>query len=401
MAQIDDDIKAINASLVKVNDQLKAHAEKADKDIRAHQQLSEESKAQVDELLAQQGELQADLRAATQVIAKLEQGGGVPVKAKSVGQVVAESTELKSFNPSMQGSFTVKAAITREDDSAGALIQPTRVPGIVATPNQRLFIRDLLTWGPTDSSSVEFVRETLFTNNADVVAENPTDPKPESDIKFELDSEKVATIAHHIRASKQVLRNARQLETYINGRLMYGLDLKEELQILKGSGVGLNMNGILTQAIAYDNPGVVVQGETRLDRLRIAMLQVTLAEYEADGIVLNPIDWTSIELTKTDDKQYLFATPRGLAVPGLWSRPVVATPAMDLNQFLTGAFKLGAQGWDGEEANITVSNQDRDNFVKNMVTILCEKQSTVTVFRPQAFVKGNFTGLDTGAGAGG
>jgi hypothetical protein len=74
---------------------------------------------------------------------------------------------------------------------------------------------------------------------------------------------------------------------------------------------------------------------------------------------------------------------------------------MDLNQFLTGAFKLGAQGWDGEEANITVSNQDRDNFVKNMVTILCEKQSTVTVFRPQAFVKGNFTGLDAGAGAGG
>ena len=97
MAQIDDDIKAINASLVKVNDQLKAHAEKADKDIRAHQQLSEASKAQVDELLAQQGELQADLRAAMQVIAKLEQGGGVPIKAKSVGQVVAESTELKSF----------------------------------------------------------------------------------------------------------------------------------------------------------------------------------------------------------------------------------------------------------------------------------------------------------------
>lgn len=45
------------------------------------------------------------------------------------------------------------------------------------------------------------------------------------------------------------------------------------------------------------------------------MLQVTLAEYEADGIVLNPIDWTTIELSKTTENAYLFATPRGLAVP--------------------------------------------------------------------------------------
>lgn len=400
MAQIDDDIKAINNSLAKVNDQLKTHAEKAEKEIRAHQQLSADAKKQVDELLVQQGELQADLRSAMQQLAKLEQGGGQAAKAKSVGCLVAESDELKGFNPSLQGSFTLKAAVTRDADSAGSLIQPERVPGIVATPNQRLFIRDLLTWGPTDSSDVEFVRETLFLNNADVVKENPDDPKPESDIKFELDSAKVATIAHWIRASKQVLRNARQLQTYIDGRLMYGADLKEERQILKGSGVGLNMNGIYTQAVPYANPGVVVQGETRLDRLRIAMLQVTLAEYEADGIVLNPIDWTSIELTKTKDNGYLFATPRGLAVPGLWSRPVVATPSMDVDEFLTGAFKLGAQGWDGEYANITVSNQDRDNFVKNMVTILCEKQSTVTVFRPQAFVKGSFAGLDADPGTG-
>jgi HK97 family phage major capsid protein len=76
---------------------------------------------------------------------------------------------------------------------------------------------------------------------------------------------------------------------------------------------------------------------------------------------------------------------------------------MDLGDFLTGAFKMGAQGWDREQANITVSNQDRDNFVKNMVTILCEEDVGLTVFRPEAFVKGGFDGLPVtdGAGAGG
>ncbi|WP_285310216.1 phage major capsid protein [Stenotrophomonas maltophilia group sp. Smal32] len=403
MAQIDDDIKNINASLGQVNEQLKKHAEQAKADINAHAKLSEETKAKVDQLLVTQGELQANLQAAQQVIAKLEQGGGVPAKALTIGEVVAASDACKNFNPGMQGSFTVKAAITRDDASAGTLIQPQRVPGIVATPNQRLFLRDLLTWGTTTSDSIEYVRETGFTNNADVVAENPTNPKPESDLAFELDSAKITTIAHWIRASKQVLRDAGQLQAYINGRLMYGLKLKEEAQLLKGSGVGLNINGLYTQATAYANPGVTVQNETAIDRLRIAMLQVTLASYEADGIVLNPIDWTTIELSKTTENAYLFATPRGLAVPGLWARPVVATKAMDLGDFLTGAFKMGAQGWDREQANITVSNQDRDNFVKNMVTILCEEDVGLTVFRPEAFVKGGFDGLPVtdGAGAGG
>ncbi|WP_153164336.1 phage major capsid protein [Stenotrophomonas nematodicola] len=393
MAQIDDDIKNINASLGQVNEQLKKHAEQAKADISAHAQLSEETKAKVDQLLTAQGELQANLQAAQQVIAKLEQGGGAPAKARTIGEVVATSDVCKNFNPGMQGSFTVKAAITREDASAGNLIEPHRIPGVVATPNQRLFLRDLLTWGTTTSDSLEYVRETGFTNNAEVVAENPVNPKPESDLAFELDSSKVATIAHWIRASKQVLRDAGMLQAYINGRLMYGLKLKEEGQLLKGSGVGLNINGLYTQATAYANPGVVVQNETAIDRIRIAMLQVTLAEYEADGIVLNPIDWTTVELSKTTENAYLFATPRGLAVPGLWARPVVATKAMDTGEFLTGAFKLGAQGWDREQAIITVSNQDRDNFVKNMVTILCEEDVGLTVFRPEAFVKGGFAGL--------
>ncbi|ANC42979.1 phage major capsid protein [Pandoraea pnomenusa] len=391
---LEEDIKNVNEQLVKVNDQLKKHAEQAQKDLRAHQDMSSESKAKVDELLMKQGELQADLRAAQQAIVKLENGGGTPAAPKSLGEIVAEAEQVKAFNTGMQGSVSVKvgsihAAVTSNDASAGELIQPTRLPGILMPPQQRLFLRDLLNWGQTSSNSIEYVREKGFTNNANVVSENPANPKPESDITFELDQAPIVTIAHWIRASKQVLADAAMLQAYINGRLMYGLKLKEEAQLLKGSGVGLNINGLYTQATAYVNPGVSVQNETPIDRLRIALLQVTLAEYEADGIVLNPIDWTGIELTKTTDNAYLFATPRGLAAPGLWGRPVVATQAMDANEFLTGSFQMGAQGWDREDANITISNQDRDNFVKNMVTILCEERVGLTVFRPEAFVKGD------------
>ena len=397
---LEEDIKTINASLKDVGDKIKAQAEASEKEIKLHQKMSEETKAKVDELLTAQGALQADLRAAQQQIDKINAGGGAIEPPKSLGQKVVESDKLKAWNDNFQGSVgirvgSVHAAVDSSSGSAADLIQPQRVPGIVVAPNQRLFVRDLLNFGRTTSNMIEYVRETGFTNNAAPVSENPADVKPESDITFELDNAPIATIAHWIRASKQVLQDVGQLQSYIDGRLMYGLKLKEELQLLKGSGVGLNINGILTQATAYSNPGVFVQAETMLDRLRIAMLQVTLAEYDADAIVINPIDWGTMELTKDQNDNYVWANPRGLVGPNLWGKPVVATQSMDTSDFLVGAFRLGAQGWDREDANITVSNQDRDNFVKNMVTILCEERVGLTVFRPEAFVTGSFAGLSS------
>ncbi|OZI56746.1 phage major capsid protein [Bordetella genomosp. 4] len=401
MSAIEQEYKQVQADLKQVGDDLKRYAEQSQQEIKAHAKLSEETKASVDKLLVQQGELQARLQAAEQLIVKMEGGGGAG-RPKSMGEEFIAADGFDAFAAKAaggaKGSFSVpvKAAVTSLDTSAGELIQPTRV-GLIQPVQQRLFIRDLLSWGRTTSNSIEYVRESGFTNNADVVSENPANPKPESDLRFELDTDPVATIAHWVRASRQVLSDAAMLASYIDGRLRYGLKLKEEAQLLKGSGVGLNLNGIYTQATTYVNPGVTVQAETAIDRLRLALLQVTLAEFDADGIVLSPIDWAAIELTKTTDNAYLFATPTGLATPGLWGRPVVPTKAMDAGDFLVGAFQQGAQGWDREDVSVTVSTEDRDNFVKNMVTILCEERVGLSVYRPESFVKGDFDGLPVSA----
>lgn len=394
MSNVDQEYKQVQADLKSVGDQLKAFAEQSQNDIKNHAKMSEETKASVDKLLVTQGELSARLQAAEQLMVKLDTNGGQAAAPKSMGEQFIASEGFDAFAARGKGSFTsgINAVITSGSGSAGDLIQPTRV-GMIVQPQQRLTIRDLLTWGRTTSNSIEYVREAGFTNNANVVSENPTTNKPESNLTFEMDSAPVATIAHWIHASKQVLADAGMLASYIDGRLRFGLKLKEEAQLLKGSGVGLNINGLYTQATAYSNPGVTVQAETAIDRLRLALLQVTLAEYEADGIVLSPIDWAAIELTKTTDNQYLFTTPTGLAAPGLWGRPVVATQSMDAGDYLVGNFGQAAQGWDREDVNVTVSTEDRDNFVKNMVTILCEERVGLTVYRPEALVKGDFDGL--------
>lgn len=382
------DLQTVQAALDKVTDQLREHAARATSD----REVQAKHKESVDQLLAKQSELQAELQAMAQTVDKIGRDGAAGVEAsKTPGQVFTSADGFEAFAARASGKFKapIKAAITSAPGSAGVNIQPQRI-GMLMPMDQRLFLRDLLNWGRTTSNAIEYVRELLFTNNANVVSELAA--KPQSDITFELESAPVATIAHWIRASKQVLADAPMLQSYIDGRLMYGLKLKEEQQLLKGSGVGINLDGIYTQATPYVNPGVTVTAETRIDRLRLAMLQVSLSEYDTDGIVINPIDWAAIELIKTTDNAYLFASPTGQIAPTLWGRPVVATQAMDANDFLVGAFRMGAQGWDREDANVEVSMEDASNFTTNAVTIRCEERVGLTVFRSTAFVKGALTG---------
>lgn len=398
MPQLEKDIEQINANLKEVGDQLKAHAERADKEIKAHAKLSEETRNSVDKLLTNQGELHARLATAEQLLAKVQNGGGsAGAGPQSMGEQLTDSDDFKAFASNPRGTFRmgVQAAIGSGAGSASDLILPDRVPGIIAPGLRRLTVRDLINWGRTTSNSIEYARELVYTNAAAIAAENTT--KPESNITFEADSAPIVTIAHWIHASKQVLADVPMLQSYVDGRLRHGLKLVEEAQLLKGSGVGLNLNGIYTQATAYANPGVTVQAETRIDRLRLALLQVELAEYWADGIVISPLDWAAIELTKTSDNAYLFANPRTQNLPGLWGRNVVPTQAMDADDFLVGAFGggLAVQGWDREDVNVQVSLEDRDNFIKNMATIRCEERVGLTVYRPAAFVKGEFTGITT------
>ena len=269
----------------------------------------------------------------------------------------------------------------------GAAIQPTRVPGIISGPDRPFTIRDLIMPGRTGSNSVEFVQESGFQNMAAPVAE--TAPKPQSDLSFELKTTTVKTIAHWFLASKQVLADIPLLQSYINGRAIYGLKYVEENQILAGDGTGQNLLGLIPQATAF-NESLRKAGDTKIDLLRRAILQVRIAEYRASGIVLNPVDWADIELQKDEQGRYIWVNVVDGGVPRLWKLPVVDTTAVPEGEFLVGAFNIAAQVFDREDAAVEVSTEDSDNFRKNMVTIRAEERLAMAVYRPESFVHGEF-----------
>lgn len=382
-------------------DELKAIAQDALGKAERGEPLAAGAKQKADEAITAVNETKARLD-------ELEQkavrgfGGDNGESHKSAGYKFIENPEIKSFmaNPQagkrvgMEVKAIISALTTDANGSAGDLLEPLRV-GMVAPVNRRLTVRDLLTPGRTNQPSIQYPQETGFTNSAATVSETSGATKPQSEIKFDIKTTSVTTIAHWVLATRQILDDAPMLQSYIDGRLRYGLAYVEEGQLLNGAGTGTDLNGIYTQATAFAAGTAVVATPTRLDVIRYAMLQGALAELPATGIVLNPIDWASIETTKDADGRYIIGNPQTEAQPRLWGLPVVATQAMTAGNFLTGAFRLGAQIFDREDARVEVSTEDSDNFRKNLVTILAEQRLALAVYRPEAFIKGAFAAAIT------
>lgn len=313
-----------------------------------------------------------------------------PDHKKSFAERAAEDIK-KGWNGSTSGKVDVKSfskALGSGTGSAGALVQAQRNPGILMPGLRRLTIRDLLAQGRTTSNAIEYVRENVFTNGAAPVAEGAL--KPETQLTFTKETANVRTIAHWIQASRQIMDDAPQLESYVNGRLLFGLDLVEEGQLLNGDGTGDNLLGLNQVASAYDTT-LNATGDTRADQIAHAIFQTSESEFEASGLILNPRDWHAIALLKDADGRYIFGGPAAFAAKVMWGLPVVATKAQAQGTFTVGGFDLASQIWDRMDATIEVSNQDRDNFVKNMLTILCEERLAVTHYRPTAIIKGTFT----------
>jgi HK97 family phage major capsid protein len=400
--KIEELLKEVKSELTRISDDVKKTAEDALKQSKDAGTVTAEVKAKADELLINQKKLTDAQEKLTEKLEALEtrnqdleqklanRRGGGEDKPKSFGQQVAQAESLKAFTSGgARGTLriSVNQAITSANTSAGDLIWSDRETEIVRLPRRQMTIRQLLGQNRTTSNLIEYAKQTVRTNNAGMVSEGVQ--KPESNYVWDRADAAVRTVAHWVHVSRQAMDDAAQLQGEIDGELRYGLDLKEEEQLLKGDGTGQNLEGLVTAATAY-SAAFSVTGETMIDTLRLALLQASLAEYPADGIVLHPTDWARIELTKDGEFRYIFANVMQLAGPQLWGRPIVATQSMDEDEFLVGAFMTAATIYDRMDAEVVISSEDRDNFIKNMLTVRAEKRLALAVKRPAALITGDF-----------
>lgn len=389
---------------------IKAKIAERDEEIKGFGEAREETGQKISDLdgrLQEIGEELKDIQGRQDELGtKMERPeyGAGGEEAKSVGQRFAESEQYKSVQNTPQGTkiggarmpvgsfFGDQKSLTTADSAI--LPQHFRLPGVVAPPDRTLFARDLIPSQQTNNPAVEFVQETGFTNAAAMVAEGAL--KPESDLTFALVSVTAKVIAHHVVASRQILSDAAMLQAYVNNRLLYGLKLKEDSQLLYGDGTGENLQGLLThpdvQTYLWSSGANAAAGgpDTKIDAVRRAMTLVTLAEYEATGVILHPSDWEDIELLKGSDERYLWIQVTSGGEQRFFRVPVAITQSITAGQFATGAFTQAAQIYDVWQAGVALSDQHADFFLRNQVAVRGEERLALAIYRPEGIVKGTF-----------
>lgn len=384
-------IKAeLEAGLKQVNAEVKSWMEKAEGQIRESGAVNKDVKDAIDAMGVKSKEIFDRLNALEQKSGQIKPDADKP---QTIGEMLVKSEQFQAMQAgrSRSAGIELKTAIVNATGQNQPLVPSMRVPGIIEPARRMPRVRDLFPRGVTSSNLVEFCKTNVITNNAGPQYSSPNYEnvtKPESGVTFTLASAAVTTIAHFIPASKQVLSDSPMLQSYIEGLLMYGLMLEEEDQLLNGNGTSGNLSGVLNSGnfTAYT---AGVSGDTDIDTIRRAIGQLQGTNNMPTAIVLNPANWTGIELTKTQDNAYVFANPTSMAGPMLWGLPVIATNAISSGTFLVGDFGIGAQIWDREQSSVSVSLEDGTNFQKNMVTILAEQRLALTVYRPSAFVSGS------------
>jgi HK97 family phage major capsid protein len=407
--EIKDLVDKLNASTTSIMDAQKL----ASDEVKSLGEASVETKAIIEKHTAEQVELKdlfnkldTELKSMQLKAKKYDIDN---VQRKTLGELFTSSKAYTHAKDSGATSVAVvkmeKKDITALAASAGALIRPDRDNTVYQNPNRPIRIRDLIPTVPTASNAVEFMRELVFTNNAapqgtvaglgggELVA------KAKSEITYELVTKPIRTIAHWFAASRQVLSDAPMLQGLLNGRLVYGLDLKSDQQLLQGDGTGQELDGILVDTDIND-AGQLPAGTAAadipaamIDHIRSAVTKCQLFEYyNMTGLVLNPVDWQILETAKATDGHYLMVSmPTDTATQTVWRIPVVISNAMPADNFLIGDWTMGAVIYDREDISVRVSESHASYFVQNGVAILGEERYTLAIPLPKAFCKGLFT----------
>lgn len=319
---------------------------------------------------------------------------------KSFAQILVEDPAYKAFASGQTNKcrITLKNGfgarnntITGQSGSPAAnddtLVSADRRPGIIPGAFRTLRVLDLIARGNTISNAVEFTRELLFTNAAAETAEGTA--KPESTLTFELYTQPVVTIAHWLKVSRQIMNDAPALVAYIQNRLRYGVELREETQIVAGNGVGQNLTGMtVSPNFTAFTP---TSGDTAIDSINRAIRALDNADYPANGIILNPATWGSIERLKDENKNYLVGSPFGAIVPTLWGKPIALTPSMTADKLLVAAFDIAFMYLTRQETEVEMSESDDTNFQQNLVTIRAEKRGVLGGLRPASVRYGSLT----------
>src|SRR5690606_17201566 len=188
-------------------------------------------------------------------------------------------------------------------------------------------------------------------------------------------------------------------QSEINQRGLYLLALAEENQLLNGPGTGSTVLGLLNRS-GIQTEVAAAGGADNADALFRAMTKVqTATGLSADAVIVNPVDYQRLRLSKDGNGQYFgggfFAGQYGnggiVEQPPLWGLPTIVSAAVAAGTAVVGAFQAATTVYRKGGVRVESTNSHVDDFTNNLITTRIEERVALAVRIPAAVVKVTLT----------
>lgn len=330
--------------------------------------------------------------------------GGQPANLaqfKSLGERVICAKEFKAwkdigapdgvslkFDELLGSDFLAKAAAfptignkALMTTAAGFAPESFRLPGFVEAVTRPIQLLDILPTGVTGADSVPYMEETTRTHAAAEAAEGGD--FAESTFVFTERTSAVRKITDSLPVTDEQLEDVALIESYINGRLSFGVRQRLDRQCLIGDGSAPNLRGIInTSGIQTQAKGT----DPAMDAVYKAMTKVRVTGRALPThLNIHPNDWQDIRLTRTADGIYIFGSPTDAGPDRLWGLPVVQNDALTENTALVGSFDPAwIMLFERRGVDIQVGYVGTQ-FTAGRRTIRADMRAALVVMRPAAF----------------
>lgn len=267
----------------------------------------------------------------------------------------SKASSMKGIN----GTFEIKA-----DTVTGALTgtqQRSVIDLTVDKPAYRMpFMRQLVPNMPTQKQIIKWVERTAHTNGAGGVAENAASGA--SDSAWENKSREVVKRGVHFKYTNESFEDINELVNDLRQDCVTEMELDIDNQMLKGDGTGTNFYGIIGDATAFNATTAGVNDKVKkaslTDLIKAMALQAFKANRRPDTALVNPTDFTLMELEKDANGNYIlppFRSADGTLISGvriIQNNNVTANTCLVFDSMLPKLYvrrDMQIQVWDQNE----------------------------------------------------
>lgn len=269
----------------------------------------------------------------------------------------------------LDGTGEIEVKTTVLDAAVQGSTASYRLDGIGKQPVRQIFLEQLFAQGRVSANSggtITYWDQDTLTRNADNVAEDGL--IPESAINWQEYSVKVEKIADSIPVSSEALEDYDFIDGEIRNFLLENVLLKLDQQILLGSGVSPQINGIdaTAQTWVAGAFATAVPTPTTFDVIKIGKTQIANSgqnnTFNPNVILMNETDLTAMQLEKDADGQYLlpnYMSADGLVLDGM---RVITSPLVVANTMYIMDSTKGTV-YSHRDLALSFANQHADDFL--------------------------------------